>query len=233
MNRIVKQDYERLVEYFSLYNLKEVCTDTAFLKQLKTLHRKLYAYLLFLREAEDTNYYSNSTVTSYYDEAGSDLILSLFCWTNGAYKPAEFQLRSCIENFLKASLYLECNDIINNKSVSEIMEYSSSSQFFHDDFCQKKLLLLKNTYSSLCAFVHSSPDKLTSHSALIQLPQYNAKYSKEYATYYTKVLDSILGTIYFINFKAVFKMHSLNRELFLQGLSSSDKKIIYEQKSNF
>ena len=59
MNRIVKQDYERLVEYFSLYNLKEVCTDTAFLEQLKTLHRKLYAYLLFLREAEDTNYYSN------------------------------------------------------------------------------------------------------------------------------------------------------------------------------
>lgn len=78
MNRIVKQDYERLVEYFSLYNLKEVCTDTAFLEQLKTLHRKLYAYLLFLREAEDTNYYSNSTVTSYYDEAGSDLIFLYF-----------------------------------------------------------------------------------------------------------------------------------------------------------
>lgn len=232
MNRIVKQDYNRLLEYFSTYSLKRVCEDSSFLTHLKTLHRKLYAYLLFLRETEDAAYYTNNIVTSYYDEAGSDLILSLFCWTNGAYKPAEFQLRSCIENFLKASLYIECNDIITNKSVSEIMEYSSSSNFFHDSFCHKKLLLLKDTYSSLCAFVHSSPDKLSSHSALIQLPQYNADYSSEYAIYYAKVLDSILSILYFINFDAVFKMHSLNRELFLQGLSPSDKKIIYERKTN-
>lgn len=231
MNRIIQQDYEKLLSYFSDYSLNNIIQDTTFKNNVKCLHRKLYAYLVFKNEAESNHLFSSDIMENYYGEVGSDLILSLFCWANGAYKSSEFQLRSAIENFLKAILYTEQNDIILCKNVSEIMDFATSSTVFNNNICKSHLDKIRNTYSSLCAFVHSSPEKLSSQSALIQLPKYNKASADEFTKHYQTILNSLLSIIYFTHYTFIFSIHPTNRELFLQGLTTTDKAKIYEEKT--
>lgn len=230
MNRIVKQDYDKLIEYLESYSLASMINTPAYLEKIKQIHRKLYSYLLFIRESANMHYFADPTVLDYYIESGSDLILSLFCWANGAYKPSEFQLRSAIENFIKASLYPERNDVVRCKNVYEIMDYASSSTIFNSDICQKKLDKLRNTYANLCAFVHSSPDKLGSHLSLIQLT-YNEYDATEFCTHFQTVLNSLLSMLYYCYYDFVFSIHSTNRELFFHGLTRTDKAAIYADKT--
>lgn len=231
MNRIVQEDFQKLLHYFSEYTLSNVAADTGFQNNAKSIHRKLYSFLVFVCEAENDKYFSDTTIEQYYGEAGSDLILALFCWANGAYKPAEFQLRSAIENFIKASLYSEKNDIITCKSVYEIMDFATSSDTFKNPICQQHLAKLKNAYSGLCAFVHSSPDKLSSEKALIQLPKYSKNNADEFTKNFQSVVNSLLSLLYFHHYTFIFSIHSINRELFFQGLTSTDKAAIYAEKT--
>lgn len=230
MNRIIQQDYEKLLSYFSNYSLKDIIQDITFQDNAKSIHRKLYAYLVFTSEAESSHLFS-SDILSYYAEVGSDLILSLFCWANGAYKSSEFQLRSAIENFMKAILFPEWNDIIFCKNVSEIMSFAVSSSIFKGNLCKSHLDKIRNTYSNLCAFVHSSPEKLFSQSALIQLPKYNRTNADEFTKHYQTVVNSLLSVIYYNYYTFIFSIHPTNRELFLQGLTHTDKTKIYKEKT--
>lgn len=232
MNRIIQQDYEKLISYFSNYNLKAIIKDISFQNNIKSIHRKLYAYIVFKNEAVSKHFFPSDIMETYYDEVSSDLILSLFCWANGAYKSSEFQLRSAIENFSKAILYPERNDIIFCKNVSEIMDFATASSIFDNDICKSHLNKIRNTYSNLCAFVHSSPEKLSSQNALIQLPKYNQINADEFTKNYHTVVNGILSITYYTYYTFIFSMHPTNRDLFLQGLTTSDKKNIYEEKTN-
>lgn len=80
MNRTIQQDYEKLLSYFSDYSLKNIVQDTTFQNNVKSIHRKLYAYLVFASEAKNNHLFSSDTITNYYDEVGSDLILSYLCF---------------------------------------------------------------------------------------------------------------------------------------------------------
>ena len=231
MNREIQADFKKLLTYFSQYNLQNIAADPLFISNAKTIHRKLYSYLIFMCEAEQAQIFKSQETLNYYNEAGSDLILALFCWSNGAYKPAEFQLRSAIENFIKASLYEEWNDVITCKSVYEIMDYSTSSTFFGNTICQKSLSDIKNTYANLCAFVHSSPNNLVSQRSLIQLPQYDLNNSAEFTRNFQAIANNLLSILYYSHFKFIFTIHITNRELFLQGLTSTSKAEIYEEKT--
>lgn len=231
MNRDIQTDFDKLLNYYSQYNLKTIIKDQKFVTNAKTIHRKLYSYLVFMCEAENTNTFKFEIIQKYYNESGSDLILSLFCWSNGAYKPAEFQLRSSIENFIKASLYIEWNDVICCKSVYEIMDYASNSNFFNNIICKTSLSKITNSYSGLCSFVHSSPEKLVSQRSLIQLPQYNIRSSDEFTKDFQNVVNNFLSILYFSYYDLIFSMHNTNRELFLQGLTYKDKAAIYEEKT--
>ena len=231
MNRIVQNDYEKLLSYFYSYNLKDIIEDANFQSNAKSIHRKLYAYIVFKNEAVSKHFFAADIMNNYYSEVSSDLILSLFCWANGAYKSSEFQLRSTIENFLKAILYPERNDIILCKNVSEIMDFAINSAIFSDDICKFHLNKIRNTYSNLCAFVHSSPEKLSSQDALIQLPKYNPVSADEFTQNYQTVINGILSITYYTYYAFIFSMHPTNRDLFLQGLTTTDKKKIYEEKT--
>ena len=90
---------------------------------------------------------------------------------------------------------------------------------------------MKNLYSSLCAFVHSSLDKLSQTQALITLPQYNSESANEFSILFQKTINSILSILYYNYYELVYKMHTSNREMFLQGLLSSDKAKIYDEKT--
>lgn len=231
MNRAIQQDYEKLVSYFTKYNLNDIITDTNFLNNIKSIHKKLYSYMTFMCEAENNNLFSSHNITNYYGETGSDLILSLFCWANGAYKSAEFQLRSAIENFLKAALYSEWADTIQCKNVFEIMDFASNSHFFANNICQAHLVKIKNIYSLLCAFVHSSPEKLFSQKALIQLPKYDSKNANEFTKNFQGVMNSLLSILYYNYYHFVFSIHNANRDIFFQGLTPTDKANIYLEKT--
>ena len=46
MNRIIQKDYEKLLSYFSDYNLKNIIEDTSFQNSVKSIHRN-YMHILF------------------------------------------------------------------------------------------------------------------------------------------------------------------------------------------
>ncbi len=231
MSREINQDCEKLISYFTTYSLNDVISNPNFLNNIKRIHKKLYAYQLFICEAEVHKLFSSTSVLEYYAEVGSDLILALFCWANGAYKPAEFQLRSAIENFLKASLLPIKSDIILCKNVSEIMDFAATSTFYDNSICKPYFEKLRNTYSNLCAFVHSSPEKLISQKALIQLPKYDESLANEFTYNCLSVLNCFLNFTYYNYYTFIFSIHNTNRNLFLQGLSPSDKEKIYTEKT--
>ncbi len=232
MSRQIQTDFERLKDYLLQYNLKKIVEDPQYITNAKTIHRKLYSYLVFMAEAENQNPFGHNEILKYYSESGSDLILSLFCWSNGAYKPAEFQLRSSIENFIKASLYSEWNDVLRCKSVYEIMDKAFASNFFKPPICKAALDQIRNAYANLCAFVHSSPNKLTAQRSLIVLPQYDKNNSTEFTNNFQSVVNNMLTILYYSYYEFIFSIHVTNRELFLHGLTSATKAAIYEEKTS-
>lgn len=234
MNRLLQNDFERLITYFNEYDLKEIASKEAFKRNSKIIHRKLYAFLVLTNELEEQGILSdeNNIFKMYFKEIGSDLILSFFCWVNGAYKPAELQLRSSIENFTKAFVYSELPQILQIKSVYEIFDSASSSNVFCNKICSKHFKGLRNEYTFLCAFVHGHIDTLTQNDALIKLPEYNDFSANEFCKHFQNILNQMLSIGYFTFFYNVFRMHVTNRELFLQGLTKKDKSEIYDFKTN-
>lgn len=111
------------------------------------------------------------------------------------------------------------------------MNFAVNSTIFKNNICSSHLDKIRNTYSSLCAFVHSSPEKLFSQSALIQLPKYNRANADEFTKHYQTVVNSLLSIIYYNYYTFIFLIHPTNRELFLQGLTTTDKTKIYEEKT--
>ena len=233
MSRLIQTDFDKLILYLKSYNLDKVISDPDFNNNAKCIHRKLYSILMFNSEMESQNLFSScdDTLKCYFKEIGSDLILAFFCWVNGAYKPAELQLRSSIENFIKALSYKEKPSIIATKNVFEVFDSAAQTTVFNNDICTKYLSELKFEYSSLCAFVHSSPQKLAQNDALITLPTYNAKNATEFCSHYQKILNNMLSILYYTYYDNIYKMHEENRDLFLQGLLKSDKAKIYQSKT--
>lgn len=233
MNRLIGDDFNRLITYFSEYNLRTVITRDEFKINAKSIHRKLYAFLVLTNELEMQNILSSSEeiLSKLFKEVGSDLILSFFCWVNGAYKPAELQLRSSIENFVKAFLYKQFPQIIMTKSVYEIFDLAENSDIFNNKICFSHYSILRNEYASLCAYVHSSMDKLAQNEALIQLPKYNNVLANEFCIHFQNVVNKMLSISYYTYYDNVYLMHVTNRDLFLQGLLKRDKYEIYNFKT--
>lgn len=233
MSRLIQYDFDKLIRYLKDYNLNQVISDSRFNDNAKCIHRKLYALLIFNSEMEVQNFFSDydDNLKYYFQEIGSDLILAFFCWVNGAYKPAELQLRSSIENFIKSLLYAKNPSIISVKNVFEIFDFAAQSNIFNNSVCIHYFSELKSEYSALCAFVHSSPQKLSQYNALVSLPTYDALNAIEFCTHYKKILNNMLSTLYYTYYDNIYKMHEQNRDLFLQGLLKSDKAKIYQSKT--
>lgn len=234
MSRTIDYDFNRLLEYFQNYCLKDIILKEDYIKTAKCIHRKLYSFLLLLSELEAQGVLKNpnSTMRMYFKEIGSDLILSFFCWANGAYKPAELQLRSSIENFLKALLLETVPNITLEKSVYAIFDIASNSSVFNNKISFNYYAKLRNEYSVLCASVHSSVDKLSQSEALINFPKYNIKLSDDFSKHFQNVINQMLSISYYSFYDNVFQMHAVNRDLFLQGLLKQDKALIYNYKTS-
>ncbi|OUO76954.1 hypothetical protein B5F53_15380 [Blautia sp. An249] len=232
MSRRIQQDFIDLISYFENYDLSTVLSEEKFKENAKCIHRKLYSFLVLSGELEYQRIFegTHDAYKKYFNEIGSDLILAFFCWVSGAYKPAELQLRSSIENFIKTFIYNEDHTIISNKNVYEIFEIATNSNIFSPPICLKHLNSLKMQYSTLCAFVHSSSEKLFQNNALSLLPRYDNTLACEFCANFQGVLNSMLSISYYTFYDNIFHMHVENRELFLQGLLKKDKVEIYKNK---
>ncbi len=78
-----------------MYSIVNQFDDEKFVLQLKRLHKKVFELLTFISEIRMMNkpvppYTAQSII--YLDETISDLMQALFCWANGAYKPAKMLL---------------------------------------------------------------------------------------------------------------------------------------------
>ena len=230
MSRYIQSDYNKLLTYLENYSLKTVLTDDEFQRNAKCIHRKLLSILIMINELEAQKVFDD-VERKYFTEIGSDLIQAFFCWANGAYKPAELQLRSGIENYIKALVYKEKTTILMIKNVYEVFDEAASSKVFDNEVCKKHFDTLHNEYSNLCAFVHGAIHSLFQIGAMISLPEYNSKLASEFCNNFQRTVNSMLSVLYYNYFANVFKMHDENREIFLQGLLKADKAEIYYAKT--
>ena len=227
MSRRIGEDFLKLNEFLGGYTLYTYNSCQEEIEECKTMHKKLYGLMVFIAEYCHQNS-STSFVSEYLDEMASDLLLSLFNWVQGMYKPAKLELRCGIENFLKSILSIDTPTAIKEKSVYEIFDLAKADKHFDGKFGQTRINQIRNIYVILCRTVHSSPSEIHSTSALNLLPKYEKSLSQEVVKLFIDILENCLGILYFNYPIIVDSMHPENKKDFFDCLSKTTKSKIYE-----
>lgn len=226
MSRRLTEDYEKLCGFMSSYTLNDYISRQQQIDECKAMHKKLYGLMVFVAEFNSQTQYS--IFSKFLNEMSSDLLLSLFNWIQGMYKPSKLELRCAIENFLKSIVSVADYSIIEQKSMYEVFDVAKADKHFQSEFGVSCFELLRNDYSTLCRTVHSDPLQIHTTSALNLLPQYNSELSKEFVNLYLRIVECSLGILY-INYPVIVdKMHPENKKDFLDCLSKATKKKIVE-----
>lgn len=131
MSRELKNDFDELVTYFSEYKLKNVFENENSRGKISMIHKRYYSFMClvyclyhFSKEKID------SSSMERLQEASSDLGTTMFMVINGAYKPANLMMRSCIENFLKSIGCLLDLSILEEKSLYKVIERTGEHPVF-------------------------------------------------------------------------------------------------------
>lgn len=221
MSRRIGEDFDEFVKFLSKYSLTSYASAPQQIEACKGMHKKLFGLLVFNAEFKIQGGYPNSVV--FLDEMASDLLLSLFCITQGMYKPAKLQLRCCIENFLKSQIMINTPAIIKEKSVYAIFDVAKDDSHFHTPLGQDCVDSLHNVYSVLCRTVHSDPKVVKPVTALSMLPQYDRSLHREISSIYVRTVESCLEILY-LNYPVIVdQMHPDNKKDFLDCLSKTSK----------
>lgn len=221
MSKRISADFFKMNEFVNNYSLRDHSNSKTQIEECKAMHKKLYGLLIFVAEFIDLN--KQSITTEYMEEMASDLLLSLFNWIQGMYKPAKLELRCSIENFLKSVLSISFPLIIEEKSVYVIFDLSKVDKHFDNSFGFPRLEQLRTDYSNLCRTVHSAQLDIHSMSALNLLPQYQEEFSQEIFSIYLRIVENYLS-ILFVNYPVIIDiMHPENKKDFLDCLSQSSK----------
>lgn len=234
MSRELSADFEKLKKFILDYNLSDNAKKREFDSRLIIMHKKLFGYLTFLSELEFVNSKENLIIEEsliYLKECGSDLAQALFCWINGAYKPATFMLRSSIETFLKGLAGNKDKSIFIEKSMYKVLELAESSSYFND-IATNYFVVLKDNYRQLCITTHSGDiTAFNPLSTLKLLPIYDLKLAKQFSNYYVTILDNMLGTVFMNFYTFIYKMHPYNQINFFETLTNSMKNEVIEFKT--
>ncbi|CNI40269.1 Uncharacterised protein [Yersinia intermedia] len=98
MSRELNSDFTELVTYFSEYKLKNVFENNDSRGKISMIHKRYYSFMClvyclyhFSRGKIDANSMER------LQEASSDLGTTMFMVINGAYKPANLMMRSCLK----------------------------------------------------------------------------------------------------------------------------------------
>lgn len=230
MSRRLAGDFRKLNGFLRDYTLQPYIACQQQIDECKAMHKKLYGLMIFVAEFNNQNTYT--TISKFLEEMASDILLSLFNWVQGMYKPAKLELRCAIENFLKSVLSIDNPLVIEEKSVYVIFDLAKADKHFQSEFGKIRIDQLRNDYSVLCRTVHSDPLEIHSTSALNLLPQYNETFSKQLVTLFIRIVENSIGVLY-INYPAVVdSMHPENKKDLLDCLSKMTKKEINESLYN-
>jgi len=227
------EDFVTLLAYLESYSLKSNVDNAAYLHELKSWHRKLFAMLVFEAESRHltTHAVFGDTGGQYFAESCSDFAQACFCWMHGAYKPAAIMLRSGIETFVKACVADNRPDLLTESSVFELMAAASHEPSFLGD---SAVLFhrLRNEYGVLCATVHSAtPADFGNIGALRLFPKFDEDDALPIARQACVISDRILGVLLCHGRQALKHFHHRNRENFLNGIPPSIKGPILQLDS--
>ena len=80
MNRELSKDYQRVLEYLESFSFDKLLVNDIFLKQIKNVHRKTYALLVFQAEFEVNKGFGilDEVALKYLKEVTTDVILAFF-----------------------------------------------------------------------------------------------------------------------------------------------------------
>lgn len=223
MNKYISDDAIELLEYFKAYSLNDIFSDQDFISDYKIIHKKIFGYLVLYCEIENQN--KDNTKFSqkslfYLKESVSDILQSLFAWSNGAYKSADLLLRSSIENFNKSIIGNVRSEVFSEKSVYRIFEMASQlpeyqKKILHTSFCDT----LYSVYSNLCKSVHTATNADMEHiTALRLLPKYDKTDSIDYKKSVTTLVNCYLGFFLANNNEIIHKMYRTNNDVFYEVL---------------
>ena len=226
MNKNIKDDAEKLINFFCTYSLKNIFDNDEFMINYKTVHKNALGYMVIFSEIEKQNKQNiifDEKSIFYLKESVSDVLQSVFAWVNGAYKGADLLLRSSIENFNKSIIGNSNISVYEEKSVYKIFEIL-------DEMPQYKIVVSNETFSStlhriyaeLCKSTHTATSADMDHvTALNLLPKYEEKKSKEYVKIFVTLIDTYLG--YFLaNHKEIInKMFITNKDIVYDVLPKS------------
>ena len=185
MARMVNQDFDELLGFFSNDNLNNQRRVHNVRIRISAFHKKYYAYLILIEELRASKDRAGSilhideTQFSYLQESCSDLGQALFLVIHGCYKGAKLLIRSSIENFLKGVAFDEDVTIVTTKSVYEVIEKAEATSLFggakHDLHT-----LLHDIYAKLCQDVHTADvAHMSSISALGHSPYFDSNISEQ------------------------------------------------------
>lgn len=219
MSRLIKDDYERLIQFLKEYSLLDLIKYDDFLNLLSQQHKHYYALLIFLAELKHQDFDPTAIYGSqhsdlkqqffdYLEESISDVGTAFFVCLHGCYKASGQILRSSIENFIKAIGSVESPEIIKQKNMNLVMEIASKTKFYQDDEAKKLFSELKANYSELCKTVHTATVQDMQHiTALGYFPTFNIAKANQIKSRLTRISKNYISTLTIYSPNAVKSMY--------------------------
>lgn len=226
--RVVKEDFAELKQYIENFNIKSLLKDDDYINFISTCHKKYYSF--FIASSEFEKIYSKD-LYSFLKETNSDIATSLFHLMTGSYKSARLLIRSSIECFLKSFAMDWIANIEKEKSVYEIFNKIKALDYFSKEPYKSQFLTVHRIYKDLCKDVHASEKvNMAQIDSLDLLPTYSKKQANKISNIYLELIPIYLFFIcdkYNIQFH---KIHHVNREIILMGITKELRPLIMKTK---
>ncbi|ENR0206280.1 TPA: hypothetical protein ACIX5J_004950 [Escherichia coli] len=227
MSRDIKLDFDELVGFFSNYSLKDVFKDKTLLAKVSLIHKRYYSFMCLvycLQHLPSENMDNNAMLR--LKESSSDLGTSMFLIINGAYKPANLMMRSCIENFIKSIGCLIDVSILEEKSVFKVIDTAGKHPVVVTNYSFYETL--KAEYSSLCSHVHTATEKeMTQMKALNAFPTVDQNKVAPLSNSIDKIVKSMIYITISLYSNIFFSFASEYREKVLVSLTAAQKASLH------
>lgn len=236
MNSNIKKDLDILINFYNNYSLKSRFEDNEFIIIFKSIHKKIYAYLVVVMEIKYQNVIKsafNECQLRYLEESVSDILESSFAWTNGAYKAANLLMRSSIENFIKFALG-DDESVYIEKNVYKIFEKANCDDRFSHVITKAKISsILYNIYGEMCKSSHTASYNDMEHLvSLDALPTWDSQKAEVYKDNISNVLNAYFGFFLANNPKIINDMYRKNKDIFYEAIPDGIVKKIEQNRRN-
>ncbi|OUC37147.1 hypothetical protein BJP35_2412 [Enterobacter sp. J49] len=223
MSRELNKDFIELVNHFSEYKIVGIFGNEKTKGKISMIHKRYYSlmslvYCLFHFSRNKVDVKAMERL----QETSSDLGTAMFLVINGAYKPANLMMRSCIENFIKSIGCLIDSSILEEKSLFKVIQRTGEHSIFEQN--PHIYEILKKEYSSLCSHVHTATKKEMAHiKALNVFPEIDIASIDSLSKVIDKTVKSMIIIVIKMYRDAFFSFASEYREKILISLTPAQR----------